>query len=308
MRCRLATEGRRGHSRLAGNVRAACWLLALILPGVVNPALHAQPEPPPAPGERNFLHVGREFLIEQVGPSDATLEQLVFRNERRSGSARRRLDAQLTGQIADIDHACKLSEAQKQKLRLAGLGDIKRFFDRFDQLKAKAQSRQLDEQDFRTVTQDCSVLATGYQAGIFHEDSLLYKALPHTLTNDQLTRYNALSSERRAFRHRANLESALNIVHQYTPLREKQHREFRALLTNDIKPARRSTTYDHCLIWIELGRLPEAKLKPLFDEVQWQMVSQLIAQYQRQAPHLQEAGVLPPVDEETDERLNGEKK
>ena len=54
----------------------------------------------------------------------------------------------LAAQIDNIDRACKLTEAQKEKLHLAGRGDIKRFFDRYERVKGKAEVTQRDGRRF----------------------------------------------------------------------------------------------------------------------------------------------------------------
>ena len=52
-------------------------------------------------------------------------------------AARARLDANLGLRIDDLDRACSITEVQKKKLKLAGLGDIKRYYDRVEDLKRK---------------------------------------------------------------------------------------------------------------------------------------------------------------------------
>jgi len=50
----------------------------------------------------------------------------------------------------------------------------------------------------------------------------------------------------------------------------------------------------------QLGRLPEEKLKPLFDEKQWQMVNAQLDQVKGLVPELKHAGQLPAEDDEAD--------
>ena len=56
--------------------------------------------------------------------------------------ARTRLDANLALRIDDLDRACAVTELQKKKLKLAGLGDIKRYYDRVEDLKRKYSTRR----------------------------------------------------------------------------------------------------------------------------------------------------------------------
>jgi hypothetical protein len=49
-----------------------------------------------------------------------------------AATVRERFESQLALEIADIDRACTLTAAETKKLRLAGQGDIKRFFNRYE--------------------------------------------------------------------------------------------------------------------------------------------------------------------------------
>jgi hypothetical protein len=49
-----------------------------------------------------------------------------------ASAGRQQLEWQLTVQMEDIDRACSLTDAQRRKLELAGRGDIKHFFDRYE--------------------------------------------------------------------------------------------------------------------------------------------------------------------------------
>ena len=61
-----------------------------------------------------------------------------------AGVARNKLDSLLTLSVEDLERSCGLTPVQKKKLLLAGHGDIKRFFDRVDEVReifAKGQER-----------------------------------------------------------------------------------------------------------------------------------------------------------------------
>jgi hypothetical protein len=124
-------------------------------------------------------------------------DRWVFPQLDRAG-ARQWLDAQLARQIEKIDRAYDLTAAQKQKLRLAGRGNIKRFFDRYESVKEEFSLTGGDGQKSLALQQEIQSLQAAAN-DLFHEDSLLFKSLLHTLTGEQLARYQALDRERRAF-------------------------------------------------------------------------------------------------------------
>jgi hypothetical protein len=124
--------------------------------------------------------------------------------------------------------------------------------------------------------------------------------LPHTLTEEQFARHSAITRERRAFRHRANIELAVTILEQTTPLRDAQRQELLTLLTKQTKPPRKSGQNDYYVVMVQLGRLPQEKLKALFDAAQWRIVNQQLAQFKGLEAFLKQSGQLPDEDNEAD--------
>ncbi len=229
--------------------------------------------------------------------TDDQFERWVFQQDGTASRARQRLDSLLATQIENIDRACRLTDAQKKKLQLAGRGDIKRYFDRYERLKRKSQLLEHDEQNFQEIQRDINPLRVTLLRGLFDEDSLLIKSLPNTLTGEQFTRYGTMARQRRASLHRASIEQAVALLQRGMPLRDAQRRELITLMTNETKPARTSSQYDCYVLLLQLGRLPEEKLKPLFGETQWEMVNQQLAQVKELEPMLRQSGQLPDEDE-----------
>src|SRR5262249_29703683 len=159
-------------------------------------------------------------------------------------------------------------------LQLSGRGDIKRFFDRYEAVKQRFNLLKHDQQKMNEIFQETRPLSMTLQAGLFHNGSLLYRSLHNTLTDEQLARYDAVTGERRTFRHRATVELAVMTLEQSIPLTDAQRRKLIAIMANETKPARKSGQYDLQLIMLQVGRLPEEKLKPLFDNTQWKAVNQ----------------------------------
>lgn len=243
--------------------------------------------------------------------TDENLEQWVFNRGggrvQNAGGARKELDQSLLLNIEDIDRACKLTEAQKKKLQLAGRGDIKRFYDRYEVVKQKFQRlkpKQQDDSDWQELWQelwqDISPLQTTIQSGLFHEDSLLRKSLRHTLTAEQLPRYQAQAEERRRFRHRASIELAVNSFEESMPLRDAQRRQLIALLLKELKPSRKSTQNEVYAVNVRMSLLPEDKLKPVFDRTQWKMVRAHLDNYKASVQWLKQSGQLPDDDDDVD--------
>jgi hypothetical protein len=243
---------------------------------------------------------GARAQVRQPVWTDDMFDQWVFQQDRNAAGARQRLDSLLGLRIEEVDRASQLTDAQKKKLQLAGKGDMRRFFARYETVKKKFQLVKNDQNKINQIWQDISPLQMSLQAGLFHEDSLLVKSLPHTLTAEQFERYDAVARERRAFRHRATIELTVALLEQNMPLRASQRSDLIALLTKQTKPARKSGQYEYYVIMVQLGRVPEVKLKPLFDTMQWQVVKHQLDQLKRMEPFLRQSGEWPDGDDEAD--------
>jgi hypothetical protein len=243
--------------------------------------------------------------------TDENFEQWVFNRgggpAQNAASARKELDRSLLLNIQDIDRVCKLTEAQKKKLELAGRGDIKRFYDHYEVVKQKfhrLKQKQQDENNWQELWnelwQDINPLQTKFQSGLFHEDSLIYKSLRHSLTAEQLPRYQAQAAERRKFHHRASIELAVNSFEQSMPLRDAQRQELIALLLKELKPSRKSNQIEGYIVNVRMSLLPDDKLKPVFDRTQWKMVRAQLDNYKGSVQWLKQSGQWPDDDEDVD--------
>lgn len=135
------------------------------------------------------------IVPQRIQLTDDLLDRLIFRQQS-SAEARARLDAQLASRIKSIDGICQLSDAQKHKLRLAGRGDIKRLFDRYESAKQKFHALNTNqEQPVLIVPPEVGPLRNAFNEP-FQENSLLYKTLPNTLTIEQRSAYEAATRGR----------------------------------------------------------------------------------------------------------------
>jgi hypothetical protein len=120
------------------------------------------------------------------------LEQVLF-GQAESALVRSDLETSLAREVERLDEICALSAVQKQKLLLAGRGDIKRQFERIDEMKQKARSVSVDEANVQklvdlqnTLLQEATAWRTGLKAGQFGDNTLFAKALRKVLTPEQI--------------------------------------------------------------------------------------------------------------------------
>jgi hypothetical protein len=130
--------------------------------------------------------------------ADATIRRLAYGKDEDAANVRCLLELALDRRIGVVDQACRVTDAQKSKLRLAGRGDIKRFFDRVEGLRPMrphaAQNDNLPELCGFAFREDATAPARRF--GLFEQSSLFSKTLKTSLAEGQAAAYEASTSGR----------------------------------------------------------------------------------------------------------------
>ncbi len=120
-------------------------------------------------------------------------------------AARMQFDAGLRQRIALVDRVCRLTDAQRQKLELASLGDTKRLSDRvteIDQIRVNWSIVKDDPEKVSTLlSRESQTLARRLLQATIIDDSLSIKALEHLLTDEQRVKYQPFRAVFRAGGH-----------------------------------------------------------------------------------------------------------
>jgi hypothetical protein len=130
--------------------------------------------------------------LRSLESGDNSYERVIFggRGESAAG-VRLWLDALLLRKVDTVDRFSRLTELQKQKLHLAGRGDIKRFFDSVEEqrrLILMIDENALDRKRIDEITQAARQLRHVLDLGPFEEGSLFAKAVRRTLSPQQAGR------------------------------------------------------------------------------------------------------------------------
>jgi hypothetical protein len=266
----FTSMGASGHSLCASSLkglRNSRLLILLLATWSAVPSARAQ----------------QEFTVEQ-------LDQWVFQQHGNSQGARQALNSELLMRIENLERTTKLSPAQKEKLQLLGKGDIQHFFDRYGAFKEKFRGLRLKQTDadfqqkWQNLWQEINPLQMTLQAGLFKNDSLFEKSLTSTLTAEQLQRRAAVDKERQEFRKRGKVAVGVALFEQSLPLREEQRRQLTDLLLSETQAQQWQGNTAAIHVLVTLSRISEAKVKPLFDDAQWQAVKQEMGQFRRRGP------------------------
>ncbi len=226
----------------------------------------------------------------QLAQVDQQVDGWVFNRFGGAAPARTKLDSALLLRIDDLDRVCGVSESQKQKLRLAGQGDIKRFFDRVADIKRKLAGGQTDPN--QNIWQEIQPLQIELNTGLFGDESLFAKTIKRTLDREQSARYESMLMKRRLVRHRATAEWFVVHVDKALGLTEKQRQQFIDLLVTAVPPPQKFGQGDYWYFMLQSARVPQDKLKPIFDAPQWRLLSRQINQAQGMEQWLKQNGII----------------
>jgi hypothetical protein len=140
--------------------------------------------------------------LRSLETGDYSFERVVFgRRGESAAGVRHWLDALLVQKVDTVDRFCRLTEMQKQKLHLAGRGDIKRFFDSVEEERRQIlmiDENSLDRKRVDEIAQAARQLRHLLDLGPFEEGSLFTKAVYRTLTPEQAGRGEFLRETVRA--------------------------------------------------------------------------------------------------------------
>ena len=189
-------------------------------------------------------------------------------------AARDQLEMRLSGRVREFEAECHLTAAQVKKLQLAGRGDIKRYMDRINRIASIMEGPQSSVDDLRMSRLEMNDLDTPTCPRLFGEDSLLCKTLANTLDEDQLAAREKALRERNAIRHQSAVNSALKVLRANLGMTDNQSTRLGELLLKESRPPRRfGNAPDVALVLFQLSRIPEARMRPIFDDTQWRIVS-----------------------------------
>jgi hypothetical protein len=250
-----------------------------------------------APDLENFTDVlveegnegGVEVQVMDLQPSN--VDQWIFGRHAHQGH--RNLETRLLLQIQTIDQVCGLSEPQRERLRLAGRGDIHRFFDEVERFRQEFMKVRHDPQMFNEIWQKVSPLQMKFNSGLFDDDSLFHKVVGNVLDSEQELRYRQSELERRRFRYQANVATAVAVLENSIPLLDSQRQELIQLIIEQTAVPPRFGQFDYYVVLYQTATLNPEKLRPIFDDEQWRALDAHLGQARMLEPQLRSHGLIP---------------
>jgi hypothetical protein len=219
---------------------------------------------------------GRVMMMNELN-----FDQWVFGNLGNSTNAaglRSKLESLLTLHLDEIAQACRLTPLQQKKLLLAGRGDIKRFFDRIDELRRKFEKMKDQQNALGMFWPEIQPLQASFNAGIFEDDSIFSKSLRATLSPEQADQREKIVRDRLMYRYWARVDLAMELLNNAVGFTSDQRERLVKALAEGARPPRRLGQNDYYFVLYQLAMLPQAKVRPIFDDLQWRLLSRQLDQ------------------------------
>ena len=274
-------------SRLIGRWVALAVVLVIGGAGAVARAQDEEEEEPVRNIEAQAVRI--------VRMNEANFEQWVFGNMGggNAGMVRNKLETRLELQVDDVERSCGLTPVQKKKLLVAGYGDIKRLFDRIEEMRKKFDKIKNQQNALGMIWQEVQPLQNAVNSGLSGEGSIFAKALRTTLTPEQVARHEQADRDRLLFLYWAKVDLVLELLNHAVGFTTEQRDRLRKLLTEETRPPRRLGQNDYYAVLYQIALIPEAKVKPVFDEVQWRTLNRQLAQARGLGIWLKQNGFVP---------------
>lgn len=205
------------------------------------------------------------------------------------------VEMQLNGQLAELDRACHLTDLQRQKLELAGRGDLARLQAEITALHAELVGKSYDQNEIGNVHSRIQPLGERVRKGILDEESLFQKVKASTLDEQQRTAYDKSVAERTKFQFEAKLKLFVAALDAKAPMLAKQREALLALLIAKSQPPRQwgNEQYEWLYVVYQASRMPADELKGILDDAQVRCFQDAVSQGPQYGQMLKQQGMLP---------------
>jgi hypothetical protein len=258
----------------------AMALLAAMATGSVSWAQEADDDEPQRPPPRRRRATQAE-------------EAWAFGMQRTDAHAR--LESRLTLEIERIERSCRLTGEQKKKLQVTGRGDLKRFLDRVDEVRRKRRDVGGNQAQRNVIDVELQSLQTQLTEELPLHGSMFAKTLTRTLSDDQMAAYREGLRESRRFRLRAQVDLVVEVFDMAAGCSDEQRQRLTKLLLEETRlPSKSDEEFQ--VVLAQAVRLPEIKLRTIFDDSQWRPLSRLIKPLEADLKNQLDRAVFDPDD------------
>ena len=221
-----------------------------------------------------------------------------------NGSPKDHLESALALQIKQLDLICNFSDQQRQKLELAGSGDVSRFMRRVDVVRRELVGKTYNHNDINEPWQRVQPLSQEWQRGVLGNDSLFGRVLSGIMNDEQAETYDRLLTERWNRQFNAAVKVAIASIEQNVPLTRTQRQELVKVFEPTPRPESGDRQYLRYLVLYQLASVPKDELADILDDAQIDALDHFRNQGKQMEHFLRQRGLL--VEPEADEQMAAE--
>ncbi len=276
-------------------------VLVLSLAALATALVQSLPSPAVAV---DFFEIVEKDLPEKNenmhGMNIENFDQWVFQNQLTLSAAKKQLLDRLEVEAESIRSTCKLGEVQKEKLLLAGRGDIQAFIQLYAEVRANfaEKLKEQNRQAFNNIWQEIQPLQKKYHGQVFSEGSLFEKVLGHLLDEQQAARLEKIRREQRKFRYQSAVMQLLVQFDQAASFTHENREKLLALVEEHTYPPKSMAgpQQSHLMTYYiaaQMAEIPEGQLRPLFRKAVWKVVKKQMSQGERMKNNFEQQGLVP---------------
>ncbi len=197
-------------------------------------------------------------------------------------------------EINRLERWTSLEDSQKERIRLAGQGDIKRFFDRVEKARRDfhALGDQLNQNNINEAYQIASPLSQEVSKGLFGETSLLRKVVNGTLDDEQAEKIRVETARRKRLHTETAIKMWLAELGRRIPMTGEQREAMLQITLSNVKSIEAENRYTSYLISYRLSKMPPDKLEEILDEAQLKAIQYSFNQAKQYEAMLKQQGLL----------------
>lgn len=209
------------------------------------------------------------------------------------------IQSQLAGRLARLENTCNLTAIQRQKLELAGRGDISRFQNQLAPLREEVVGKFFDQNNLDPLLQRIQPLGQRLKKGIFDEGSLFEKVVAASLDEEQRRALERARAEQIGYQYRAKVKLLIATLDNITPMLAKQREDLLAHLLKTTRPPRRwsSGQYDWYYVLFQASQASREEIGEILDDAQLRCFQDAVSNSAHYEQMLEREGMMPSDDE-----------
>lgn len=217
----------------------------------------------------------------------------IFSRMQNEQKARETLISRIDFEVDRIERIASLTEEQKAKIRLAGTGDVKHFFDEVRVARRKfIELGDVPQNQINEAYQLASPLAQRLNLGLFDADSLLKKVARTAPDPEQAEIIRQEVLRRQQQQKKYAIKAYVAILGRTIPLTSMQRAQLIETIEECVEIKNSKTPYIAQIVAYRMSQVPEERFRNMLDDNQFDAIKKMFDQAKALRPMLIEQGLI----------------